>query len=602
MKFVRLYSNRPKIFPPITFRLTGINMVIARVKRADNADLSSHNLGKTLLAHMLDFMLLKEVDKEFFLRKHADRFNGFIFFLEVLLPDSKSHVTIKRPCESDTKISLKKHVAVEGLAPFVDASEMDWDHSDVPLRRAIHLLDDYLAFDAVPKHWGYRKGVTYFLRTQHDYRDPFRVEKYQRARDLEWKPYVADLLGLPGKTIENKYKASQEAEGNEQGALQLEKATQFKEQDYDRVKAQIDTKEAEAEQRKQHLSTFDFHDAEMEISDDLVSRVESGIGRVEQALHYKRRDLQTAREGLANPLEFKADEVREIYQECKVLLPESLVRSYEQLEEFNRKLVKERNRYLARRIDVLEADIAKLSAEHQAFSTRRKEYLQVLKDKESMQRYKRLQVDAFRNEEELQRLKNQLERLGEISKLREDGKKARREADQLSDRIKRVIRSQPERYKAIRSRFREIVDDCLKAPAVLYVTQNTEGNIDFHAEIERYTGSGEITSEAEGSTYRKFLCVAFDLAILAQYSTSRFFHFVYHDGALEGSDDRKKLKLLATAEEFCFEYDLQYIFSAIQDEIPKMPGGKLMEIPPEWIIKELHDEGDSGRLFRMAQF
>ena len=346
---------------------------------------------------------------------------------------------------------------------------------DVPVRRASKLLDDYLAFNAVPKHWGYRKGVNFFLRTQHDYRDPFRVEKYQRAKDIEWKPYIADLLGLPGKAIESKYEVSQQAEGNEQGALQLEKATQFKEQDYDRVKALIDTKEAEAQQRQRLLRTFDFHDAEMEISDDLVTQVEAGIGRVEQTLYYKARDLEVAKEGLANPLEFKTDDVQEIYKECQILLPELMVRSYQELEEFNRKLVKERNRYLTKRVEALEEEITRLRGEHQSFSAKRKDYMQVLQNKESMHRYTSLLADAQRNEEELMRLKQQLERIVDISKLREESQKARREAEQLSNRIKRAIRSQPDRYKDIRSRFREIADYCLNAPAVLYVSQNSDG-------------------------------------------------------------------------------------------------------------------------------
>lgn len=600
MKLVRLYSNQPALFPPIIFK-DGLNVVLARVRQAEDLDRDSHNLGKTLLAYLLDFTLLKEVDKAFFLRKHGDRFTDFVFFLEILLPDEKSHLTIRRPCDSDTRISLKKHGKVSGDSPFAALGDEKWDQPNVPIRKAQQLVDSYLSFDVLPG-WDYRKGVSYFLRTQHDYRSPFRVEKFQRSKDIEWKPYVADLLGLPGAIMLKKYDADRAAEGSEEAARLLQSAAKFKDEDYDRVRAQIERKEIELRQREAQVSSFSFHDVEMEISDDLVTEVESGIGRIEQELYYKGRDLQAAAEGLAKPLDFKAAEVSEIYRECAVTLPDQLVRSYADLEEFNRRLAKERNKYLKRRIAVLEKVMGQLRAEHQVFSEKRRRYLQVLKEKESLERFKRLQIEALRIDEELQQLKAQLERLSEISALRNAAREAEREAERLADQLDRAVHKPPSRYENIRRRFQEIVDQCLKVPAVLYVRQNAEGNLEFHADIERMAGSGEMTSEAEGSTYTKFLCMAFDLAILAEYSGNRFFHFVYHDGALEGLDDRKKLRLLDLVDGFCRESRIQYILSTIQHELPRAPDGEVIDFQSDVIIRELHDEGDGGRLFRMAPF
>jgi len=96
--------------------------------------------------------------------------------------------------------------------------------------------------------------------------------------------------------------------------------------------------------------------------------------------------------------------------------------------------------------------------------------------------------------------------------------------------------------------------------------------------------------------------MAFDLAILAEYSENHFFHFVYHDGALEGLDDRKKVRLLELVDGFCREFGIQYILSTIQHELPRNAEGETKEFPQSVVIRELHDEGDSGRLFRMAPF
>jgi uncharacterized protein YydD (DUF2326 family) len=94
MIFSKIYSNRPEIFPPIRFR-RGLNVILARVRDRKDTTKDSHNLGKTLLIDLLDFCLLCQPDADFFLKKHTDRFSGFVFFLELELHDG-GFVTIRR--------------------------------------------------------------------------------------------------------------------------------------------------------------------------------------------------------------------------------------------------------------------------------------------------------------------------------------------------------------------------------------------------------------------------------------------------------------------------------------------------------------------------
>jgi uncharacterized protein YydD (DUF2326 family) len=366
MKLVRLYSNRDGEFPEIPFN-PGLNIILAEVRAAEDFDKDDHNLGKTLLAYLLDYMLLKDVDKHFVLRKHAERFEKFVFFLEIELPGARKRVTIRRACATDTKIAVKLHEPLENGANLLNLPDSQWDHANTPIGKAQSILGSHLAFD-VTKDWPYRKSVSYFLRTQHDYRDPFRVEKFQRSRDIEWKPFVADLLGLPGKLVLKKYNADGAADGGEAAAQLLEKSSTIKEEDYDRVKAQIERKEVDLRQREANLASFSFHEAEMEISDELVTEVESQLGKLEQDIYYGTRDLQAGKEGLAKPLAFNSENITAIYRECEVALPEALVRSYEDLEEFNRALAKERNKYLKQRITSLEEQLAKLNTQKSARS------------------------------------------------------------------------------------------------------------------------------------------------------------------------------------------------------------------------------------------
>jgi len=67
-------------------------------------------------------------------------------------------------------------------------------------------------------------------------------------------------------------------------------------------------------------------------------------------------------------------------------------------------------------------------------------------------------------------------------------------------------------------------------------------------------------------------------------------------------DDRKKLALLDLLKEFAEETDVQCIYSVIHAELPVDTEGHRLELPAHQIIRELSDEGDDGRLFRMPAF
>lgn len=93
-------------------------------------------------------------------------------------------------------------------------------------------------------------------------------------------------------------------------------------------------------------------------------------------------------------------------------------------------------------------------------------------------------------------------------------------------------------FSAIRVFFSEIVEEVIDRKALLSVSPNQAGHLEFRAEI--LDESGNATSADLGHTYRKLLCIAFDLAILRAHLDDKFPRFVYHDGVFESLDDRKR--------------------------------------------------------------
>ena len=71
--------------------------------------------------------------------------------------------------------------------------------------------------------------------------------------------------------------------------------------------------------------------------------------------------------------------------------------------------------------------------------------------------------------------------------------------------------------------------------ALISLKLNNQGNVEFTADYQNPNDLTK-TSEAQGTTYRKLFCIAFDLSLLINYSEKSFYRFVYHDGVLEGLD------------------------------------------------------------------
>lgn len=101
-------------------------------------------------------------------------------------------LTIRRSVATNTKISFKSHN--EKHQDFRQSSDEFWDHHDVALDKAKILLEGKLRFDVLG-NYHYRKITGYLVRTQGDFRSVFKLDKH-RGKDIDWKPYMADLLGL----------------------------------------------------------------------------------------------------------------------------------------------------------------------------------------------------------------------------------------------------------------------------------------------------------------------------------------------------------------------------------------------------------------------
>lgn len=590
MKLSQIYANKP--FKKIQFN-DGFNVILGKVSNPKDKDKDSHNLGKTTLISVIDFMLLKQMGKSHIFQRHIKKFSEYTFFLEIEL-NGGAYLTIKRSVGNNTKISFKKHS--ERHKDFTN--EGRWDEEELPFKKAKTYLNNALAFDVL-KDWDYRKSVTYFLRSQSDFRDVFQLEKFTAGKDVDWKPFMFDLLGFDGTILKEKYEVEQNKTKQKELIEEFKKQFSIDAEEMDKIRGAIELKNDELREVSEKIDDFNFYHQERGLNKELVERIENEISNLNTVEYNLGYEIERIRESFKNEFEFNIDDVKQVYEEARIFFSETLVKSYKELEEFNKKITEERNKYLQERLALLDEELRNTRNMLENLNKQRAEVLSFLQDRDSFSKFKSYQRQLAEIESEIARLEEKLNSINKIGELNKSVEKMDEDIKHITDKITEQINAQNQLYSKIRKSFRDIIREIIGSPAIIYIRPNSVGNVEYAAEIQE-KNEIEITSAGKGTSYRKLLCMAFDLSILINYSPHSFYRFVYHDGALEALDDRPKIKFIDLVRNICNRHSIQYIFTSIEHDLPVSDQGKRIEFPKSEIALELDDSGVKGKLFEMS--
>jgi uncharacterized protein YydD (DUF2326 family) len=596
MRLSKLYTNKPDVFEPVEF-VAGLNVVMAEIRLPENRKKDTHNLGKTTLGRLLDFGFLSGKDSNFFLFKHLDLFASFIFFLEVELEDA-SFITIRRSVAEATKIAFKKHEA--GHQDFSTLSLSEWDHQDVPFERARELLDGLLDWRAL-KPWSYRKALGYLLRSQEDFREVFQLRKFA-SKHMDWKPFLAHMLGINSKLVTSHYEKALELTKKQEIAQTIKMELGGSVEDISKIEGILLLKQKDAEKKQALLDAFDFRAQDKDRTKQVVDEVDARIA----ALNAERYSLSQNRKKILASLEeaqilFNPEEAQRLFGEAGIAFEGQIKKDFQQLIAFNRAITEERRGYLQVERAEIEAELKHVNAELNSLGKKRSDMLSFLSETDAFAKYRMLSDDMVTLRADIASLESQRSYLHRLQELRTEIRTLAEERSHLQARIESDVEKQNSDqnslFSTIRLFFSEIVEEVIDRKALLSVTPNQQGHLEFKAEI--LDGSGNTTSADHGHTYRKLLCVAFDLAVLRAHLDDKFPRFVYHDGVFESLDDRKKKNLLTVIRRYA-DLGLQPIITLIDSDCPAPDeeGGQVFS--NDEIVVTLHDENEQGRLFKVS--
>ena len=565
----------------------GLNVVLGKVTKRDEVQKDSHNLGKSTLIDVLDFMLLKNIDKSHIFKKYSPLFDNHIFYLEIELNEG-SYLTIRRAVNQATRISFKNNEAT-----MICTEDTAWDETNVTIDKAREFLNTQLSFDVL-QDWQYRKTVSFFLRTQKDYINVFQLGKFLNGKHKDWKPVVFELLGYDSNALKRKYELDEQLDDlrTKSNAISVEMSVNA--DDYDKVKSTLELRMYERDEMQKRVDVFSFYSEEQHINRNLVDEIERNISEFNTREYALSCDLERVKSSIANLPSFDLEQLKQIYEEVNVYFPDNLAHSFDDLYQFNVKITRERNHYLREQAQAIEDELRSVRQQLQELDGQRRNALAALQDRDTFHKFKDYQKKLAQLEGEVSRLEIQLHNVDVISTLNDEIENVQQEQKVISKEITTQLKRQDgDIPSTIKRCFNEIFRTIFGVSALLYVRTNKTGNVEFYTDVAP-DETAEATAEGYGNTYNKMLCVAFDLAILATYSSRSFFRFVYHDGVFEGLDNRKKELFVQVARDYCQRYNLQYIFSSIEDDVPQ---SILSSFTSAEQILTLSDQDDSGKLF-----
>lgn len=599
MKLVRLYSNDPTVFQAIDFN-DGLSVIMAEIRQPQNRELNTHNLGKTTVGPLLDFCLLKSKDKSFFLFKHKDLFHEFVFYLEIVLEDGR-YVTIRRAVNSGTRVSIILSYSEIGHAHEIPPEE--WDYRDVPFDRAKSLVDGILDFSSLSP-WDYRILVGYLIRDQSDYGDVFKLAKFA-GKHAHWKPFVAHLLGVPADLVVDLYEKRSARDRLEAQIALYGDEWSIEDINTTDLKSQLEAKRHDVQTNLEVLDSIDFGVVDDRVSDHLVEDIDVRIQQLNERMYALKTLVMKIEKSLSEwTINFRVKDAQKLFEEAGVLLGDQVVKNYEQLIGFNRAITRERKDALNRQLKEVIDEREQISRELQMLQRHRSELYGFLQDSESVQKLKVISRETSLLQGEVVLLENRLAAIGRLNEMKEERKQIVASFNDAKEAAENGInlarRDKANRFTLVREYFSEFIHNVLGQDSEIDIQLNSEGGLEFFAQF--VDDSGNATSESKGTSYKKLLCMAFDFAVLRAHLDVRFPRFVFHDGAFEQLDRRKKENLLLEIRRYA-ELGLQPVITTLDSDVPMQSDEKpVSSIEATDIVLTLHDDGEQGRLFRMPRW
>ncbi|MDW0111589.1 DUF2326 domain-containing protein [Sporosarcina saromensis] len=523
-------SSSIPTFKEICFH-SGLNILVTD-KSVDSTSTNTRNgSGKSSLIDIIHFLFGASVDKNSIFKK--EELADSIFDLDFTVEDIA--YTVERSTVANSKILLTTHLP-EG--------EQKESHSLANLNsRYLEILfgikDDKVSF---------RGAFSYFIRQEGNggFSDPIEIHKKQNK--LSKQASLSFLFGLNTQIpLEWKELKRKETELNV-----LKKALKNKTVNILKSEGEINTTltilNEKINRLESQLHNFQilpkYRDLEHE-ADKLTIFINEATNN-SQILSSQIHDIRKSSE--SEDLQQNIS-IETLYNEVNVVLPQNIVKRFEDVRKFHESVVNNRKNYLMSEIKEIEDEISVLRSNIDRWSIRKEEIMQTLNDKGALDQFLKIQQELNKLKSEYTVLSQQLNVIHSIENTKAE---INQKSTELQQRLNEDILDNEEVIKRAILSFSHAARFLYGEEDTAKIIIDKKGKDGINIEI--------IKSDKKSKGIHNMMVFCFDMMLMEiNMYLERPLDFMVHDSHLFDGVDERQIELALTyaklkSEELGFQY------------------------------------------------
>ncbi len=581
----RVYSNLAS-FRELLLH-DGLNIVLADKSEAASNKQTRNGAGKTSLIELIHFVFGSSANKDSIFR--SDELAPWRFGIEFDLADQE--VSVERSGENHGKIFVVSgDVSNWPIQPTIDKNSGSLVVANTKWRAIL----GELMFD-LPTHREAERGrfsptfrslFSYFVRRQDS--GGFNSHLAQSSQQQSWDQQVAlgYLIGLDW-SISQSFQELREQEKTikelkrtaRDGTLPGFRGTAAS------LRTQVTLAESKARQLRSQLDAFnvvpEFQQIEQEAADltEAMNRLGNENTADRQLLDELHRSLETERPPEINDLQ-------KMYSEANVVLPELVVKRFEEAADFDRTIIENRKAHLQSEIESTEHRVRARDLKKTELEERRSEIMLVLKTGGALDQYTLLQEELGRLQGDAETLRQQL---STAEKLESSQTRAEIERRQLQERLRQDFHEQHETLDEAIVLFEELSEALYERERAGNLTIDATENgptFDVHIDAQRSRGINNM----------QIFCFDMMIAIIAARRGISPGFLVHDSHLFDGVDERQVARAIQIGHERSEESGFQYLVTMNSDALPEDGFDPSFDVN-EYILPLKLDDTAKGGLF-----
>ena len=572
-------------FKSLTFG-PGLNILLADKSEGATDRQSRNGAGKTSFVELVHFVFAGNVEKESIFR--SDALAPWSF--EARVDVGGTTVDITRSGTKSSRIRLRGNTSPWPIQPPLEPRSGELVFTNEQWRALLGAVFFGLRAETEENERSrfrptFRSLFSYFARRQNS--GGFVSPTQQSTNQQPWDQQVAVsyLLGLDAR-IPSEF---QEIRTQEKAMAELRKAA--REGGLGRyfgsaadLRSRVTIAEARARRLREQLANFNVVPEYTEFERE-ATEITRDISSLNDANTVDRELILQLEDALASEQPPATSNLERLYREAGVVLPGTVARRFEEVEQFHLAVLRNRRSHLTSEVQAAERRISDRDRTRDSLDRRRRQLMEILRSGGALEHYARLQEEAGRAEAEAEGLRQRLVTAEQIesTKAELDIERARL--------FKALQNDHHERQEVIAEAilvFEELSNALYEKAGRLTVSATPNGPIvEVRIDAQR----------SKGITNMQIFC--FDL-MLADLATRRGFSpgFLIHDSHLfDGVDERQVAKALQLGADHSSTIGYQYIVTMNSDALPRDGFRPGFDVDQFVLQTKLTDATETGGLF-----